>query len=276
MPGNRKGVLSRNQETSQGKGKKKALTTEEQQTSTSRDERERMVLEHIPLVKAIAARIHDNLPVHVDLDDLIHAGILGLLDAVDKFDPQKGVTFSSYAKYRIRGAILDSLRQDDWATRDQRRRHKQYEAAVQELMATLQREPTDAEVAAKLGVELSRWRQMLLDLQVTGLVSASQRRPDDDPGLSMDFEGDRRLRPDHVCVHKQLKEELDKVLKVLPERYQVVIKLYYGQNKTMKEIGDILGVNESRVSQIHKAALEKMAAALEQRGIRSSEDVLED
>src|SRR5262249_27464527 len=113
--------------------------------------RDRVVLEHLPLVKAIAVRVHENLPVHVDLDDLVHAGVRGLFDAASKFNPDKQVVFSSYAKHRIKGAILDSLRQLDWASRDMRRRHKQVEAATRELAAVLQRTPTEQEVAEKLG-----------------------------------------------------------------------------------------------------------------------------
>ena len=104
-------------------------------------QRDQIILEHLALVKAIAVRVHENLPVHVDLDDLVHAGILGLFDAVTKYDPGKKVAFSSYAKHRIKGAILDSLRQLDWASRDLRRRHKQVEAATRTLAATLQRNP---------------------------------------------------------------------------------------------------------------------------------------
>src|SRR5713101_3766578 len=130
--------------------------------------RDRIVLDHLPLVKAIAVRVHENLPVHVDLDDLVHAGVLGLFDAASKYNPDKQVAFSSYAKHRIKGAILDSLRQLDWASRDMRRRHKQVEAATRELASTLQRNPTESEVAQKLGVEVSRWRQMMIDLRSVG------------------------------------------------------------------------------------------------------------
>ena len=135
--------------------------------------RDRVVLEHLPLVKAIAIPVH--VPVHVDLDDLVHAGILGLFDAADKFNPEKQVVFSSYAKHRIKGAILDSLRQLDWATRDMRRRHKQVDAATRDLTSTLQRAPTEAEVAEKLGLDVDRWRTLMLDLRNVGLISASTR-----------------------------------------------------------------------------------------------------
>src|SRR6204780_4377722 len=127
--------------------------------------RDRIVLEHLPLVKAIAVRVHENLPVHVDLDDLVHSGVLGLFDAASKYNPDKQVAFSSYAKHPIKGAILHSLRQLDWAPRDMRRRHKQVEAATRELAATLQRNPTESEIAQKLGGDVERWRQMMVDLR---------------------------------------------------------------------------------------------------------------
>ena len=149
--------------------------------------RDRVVLEHLPLVKAIAVRVHENLPVHVDLDDLVHAGILGLFDAANKFNPEKQVVFSSYAKHRIKGAILDSLRQLDWASRDMRRRHKQVEAATRDLASTLQRAPTEAEVAEKLGMDVDRWRTMMLDLRNVGLISASTRSNEGEDLPAPDF-----------------------------------------------------------------------------------------
>ncbi len=232
--------------------------------------RDRVILEHLPLVKAIAVRVHENLPVHVDLDDLVHAGILGLFDAVNKFDPEKQVAFSSYAKHRIKGAILDSLRQLDWASRDLRRRHKQVEAATRDLAATLQRNPTEAEVAEKMGVKEERWRTMMVDLRNVGLISASSRVQEGDDLPPPDFPSRPETQPDVMCVREQMRSALLEAMKVLPERYQRVVLLYYSNEMTMKEIGGVLGINESRVSQIHKSALEKMAAVLEQSGIRSS------
>jgi RNA polymerase sigma factor for flagellar operon FliA len=232
--------------------------------------RDRIILEHLPLVKAIAIRVHENLPVHVDLDDLVHAGILGLFDAINKYDADKQVAFSSYAKHRIKGAILDSLRQLDWASRDLRRRHKQVEAATRDLAATLQRNPTESEVAAKMGVEEDRWRQMMLDLRNVGLISASSRAQEGDDLPPPDFPSRPDTQPDVICVRQQMRNALVEAMKVLPERYQKVVLLYYSNEMTMKEIGGVLGINESRVSQIHKSALEKMAVVLEQSGIHSS------
>jgi RNA polymerase sigma factor for flagellar operon FliA len=233
--------------------------------------RDRVVLEHLPLVKAIAIRVHENLPVHVDLDDLVHAGILGLFDAASKYDPDKQVVFSSYAKHRIKGAILDSLRQLDWASRDMRRRHKQLEAATRDLSSTLQRAPTEAEVAAKLGMDVDRWRNMMLDLRNVGLVSASTRANENEDLPAPDFPSNPESQPDSICAREQLRSVLGEAMKTLPERYRKVVLLYYTNEMTMKEIGGILGINESRVSQIHKSALEKMAVALQAHGISSSQ-----
>ncbi len=233
--------------------------------------RDRVVLEHLALVKAIAIRVHENLPVHVDLDDLVHAGILGLFDAANKFNPDKQVVFSSYAKHRIKGAILDSLRQLDWASRDMRRRHKQVEAATRDLSATLQRTPTESEVAEKLGMDVDRWRNMMLDLRNVGLVSASTRSNEVDDLPAPEFPSKPETQPDSICAREQLKHVLGDAMKTLPERYQKVVLLYYTNEMTMKEIGGVLGINESRVSQIHKSALEKMAVVLQGNGITSSQ-----
>ena len=181
------------------------------------------------------------------------------------------MAFSSYAKHRIKGAILDSLRQLDWASRDMRRRHKQVEAATRDLAATLQRNPTEAEVAKKLGMDEERWRSMMLDLRNVGLVSASTRANENDDLPAPDFPCKPETHPDSICAHEQLRGVLGVAMKTLPERYQKVVSLYYTGEMTMKEIGGILGINESRVSQIHKAALEKMQVVLQTNGITSSQ-----
>ena len=221
-------------------------------------------------MRAIAVRVHENLPVHVDVDDMVHAGILGLFDAAEKYDPDKQVAFSSYAKHRIKGSILDSLRQSDWASRDLRRRHKQVEAITRELTAVLERAPSDAEMAEKLGVSVERWRQMMLDLRNVGLISASTRANDQDDLPAPEFPSNPEMQPDSMCAREQMRSVLGTAMQVLPDRYQKVVSLYYTNEMTMKEIGGILGINESRVSQIHKSALEKMAVALHQSGIHSS------
>lgn len=232
--------------------------------------RDRIVLDHMPLVKAIAIRVHENLPVHVDLDDLIHAGVLGLIDAVEKFDSAKNVAFQSYAKHRIKGSILDSLRQLDWASRDMRKRQKQVDTVVQDLTGKLERQPTDSEVAEEMGMSLARWRRVQIEMRTVGLVSAEGRQDQENDRVP-EFAATPDLRPDRMAQNHELKNTLARAIGRLPERYQKVVFLYYTNNLTMREIGDVLGVNESRISQIHKTALKRMAVVLESEGIASAE-----
>lgn len=238
-------------------------------SKASQEQRDQIVLDHLPLVKAIAIRVHENLPVHVDLDDLIHAGVMGLFDAVAKFDGAKNVAFHSYAKHRIKGAILDSLREMDWASRDQRRRQKQVESVTHDLAGKLGRTPQETEVADRMGVSLSRWRQMQLELRTLGPVSST---PDpEERDRPQEFAADSELQPDRMCEQRELETTLARAIGTLPARYQKVVFLYYTNDMTMKQIGEMLGVNESRVSQIHKVALKKMAGVLQAEGIRSPE-----
>jgi RNA polymerase sigma factor for flagellar operon FliA len=236
----------------------------------SLERRDQIVLEHLPLVKAIAIRVHENLPVHVDLDDLIHAGVLGLFDAVTKFDHSKNVEFHSYAKHRIKGAILDSLRQLDWASRDMRKRQKQIDAVTSELATKLGRTPVESEVASELGVSTDRLRHIQVELRHLGQISITQR-DDLDRDRPQEFPATAELQPDRMCERRELESTLARALGTLPSRYQKVVFMYYTNEMTMKEIGSLLGVNESRISQIHKTALKKMALALESEGIRSVE-----
>jgi RNA polymerase sigma factor for flagellar operon FliA len=232
--------------------------------------RDQIVLEHLCLVKAIAIRVHENLPVHVDLDDLVHAGVLGLFDAVEKYDSAKNVAFQSYAKHRIKGAMLDSLRQLDWASRDLRQRQKQVDAITRELATKLGRNPEENEIAAEMGVSVERWRHMVMELRTVGLVSASAHN-DDERDRAQDFAAKPDFQPDRICERNELRVTLARAIGSLPKRYQKVVFLYYTNDMTMKEIGDLLGVNESRISQIHKTALQKMAIALKSEGIHSAE-----
>ena len=246
----------------------KSVSTE-QKLEITQELRDQIVLDHLPLVKAIAIRIHENLPVHVDLDDLIHAGVLGLFDAVTKYDDAKNVAFHSYAKHRIKGAILDSLRQLDWASRDLRKRQKQVDSITQTLAVKLGRNPHEAEVAHEMGLSPDRWHKIQLELRTVGTISATAH-PDPDFDRALEFPATPELQPDRMCGQRQLQTTLARAIETLPKRYQKVVFLYYTNEMTMKEIGDLLGVNESRVSQIHKVALKKMATVLESEGIHSA------
>jgi RNA polymerase sigma factor for flagellar operon FliA len=236
----------------------------------TQEQRDQIVLEHLPLVKAIAIRVHESLPVHIDLDDLIHAGVMGIFDAVHKYDNDKNVMFHAYAKHRIKGAILDSLREMDWATRDLRRRQKQVETATRDLTSQLGRLPQQGEVADKMGLDMNQWSKMQVELRPISFVS-SLPISDEERDHDMEFAGERGCRPDRMCERQELQTTLARAVRKLPERYQRVVFLYYSNEMTMKEIGDLMGVNESRVSQIHKIALKKMATVLEGEGICSAQ-----
>lgn len=245
-----------------------AETVTETEDTTRRDE---LIVEHLQLVTAIAVRVHETLPVHVELDDLIHAGVMGLFDAATKYEEGKMVAFPAYAKHRIKGAILDSLRQLDCASRDLRRRHRQMELAVQELTKRLNRTPFPAEIAAEMGLTLNRWRSLMIDLRNLGLLSAQNRampESEDRPAPEIPCKQDQH--PDQVFARCELRSKLSSAMKSLPYRYQQVVTLYYDRDMTMKEIGNVLGVNESRVSQIHKSALARMQTVLTSSGIESS------
>ena len=235
----------------------------------SKQQRDRIVLEHIPLVKAIAIRVHETLPVHVDLDDLIHAGVLGLFDAVLKYDGHKNVVFHAYAKHRIKGAILDSLREMDWASRELRRHQRDLESATRDLTGKLGRLPQEQELADEMGIELDRWRKAQVELRTISTISTSPN-VDSDDDRPIELEATPEFRPDRMCERQQLSTTLARAITKLPERYQKVVFLYYTNDMTMKEIGDMMGVNESRISQIHKVALKKMATVLEGEGISSA------
>jgi RNA polymerase sigma factor FliA len=241
-----------------------------QMRMTAQDARDRVVIENLPLVRAIAIRVHENLPVHVDLDDLAHAGVLGLFDAVEKYDASKNVAFQSYAKHRIKGAILDSLRQLDWASRDLRKRQKQVDAVSRDLSVKLGRAPAESEVAEAMGIDMERWRRMMVELSNLGLSSTTAGEGEQERDRAEEFAATPELQPDRMCEQGQLRSTLKHAIGTLPARYQKVVVLYYTNEMTMKEIGDMLGVNESRVSQIHKPALRKMAVVLESEGIRSA------
>jgi RNA polymerase sigma factor for flagellar operon FliA len=181
----------------------------------TQQQRDQIVLDHLPLVKAIAIRVHESLPVHVDLDDLIHAGVMGLFDAVTKYDGTKNVVFHSYAKHRIKGAILDSLRQLDWASRDQRRRQKQVDSTTRDLASKLGRTPDDSEVANQLGVGLDRWRHMQMEMRVVGLVSATPN-PDQDRDRTQEFAATPEFQPDRMCERRELQHTLAHAIGTLP------------------------------------------------------------
>jgi RNA polymerase sigma factor for flagellar operon FliA len=229
------------------------------------EERERLLLEHLPQVKYIARRIHDRLPAQVPLDDLVHAGVVGLIDAVEKFDPSKNVQLKSYAKFRIRGAILDSLRELDWSPRHLRRQARCIEEAHRDLKLRLGRSATEPELAAELGMKLEDFQHLLGELR--GLDLGSLQMESSDPQSDEDLvsydPGGAEKDPFFQCLHGEMKSLVASALDDLDEKEKQVVTLYYLEELTMKEVGAVLGVGESRVSQIHSVAIVRLRARLE-------------
>jgi RNA polymerase sigma factor FliA len=226
-------------------------------------EQERLLLEHLPIVRFLARRIHERLPQHVEMEDLVSAGVVGLMDAFTKFDPRKKVQFRSYAQFRIRGAILDSLRTLDWGPRDLRRKGRAVEEAIRSLTGRLGRAPSETEISAELGVALEEYQQLLNNLKglEIGTLHAEHSEDSGDEELTY-IPGRPEEDPLFCCLRGELTEKLTGAIEQLPERERLVMTLYYYEELTMREIGLALGVVESRVSQIHASAVLHLRAAL--------------
>jgi RNA polymerase sigma factor for flagellar operon FliA len=236
-------------------------------------EEEQVLLEHLPIVRFLARRIHERLPQHVEIEDLFSAGIVGLMDAFAKFDPSKKVQFRSYAQFRIRGAILDSLRTLDWSPRDLRRKGRAVEEAIRVITARLGRAPSEAEIAAELGTSLDAYHQLLGDLKGLEIGTLHLERNEDSGEEELAYVPGR-LDEDPLfrCLRGELEERLTEAIQALPERERLVMTLYYYEEMTMREIGMALGVVESRVSQIHASAVLHLRTALSDLSSRSAQD----
>jgi RNA polymerase sigma factor FliA len=226
-------------------------------------QRDALILEHLPAVRFIARRIHTRLPAHVDLNDLISAGLVGLIDAASKFDNQKQVQFKSYAQFRIRGAILDSLRGLDWSPRELRRKARAKAEAIRSLSIKLGRVPADAEIAEAMGMELRTYQQLATELNSVDIGSLHAERTEDAGDEELDFlTAPETENPLKCCLDGEARKQLAEALATLPEKERLVLTLYYYEELTLKEIGFVLGVVESRVSQIRSSALRKLRSAM--------------
>ena len=227
------------------------------------DQREQILLQHMPLVRMVAYRMLERLPQQVELDDLVSAGVLGLMDAYNKFNPKKEVLFRSYAAVRIRGAILDSLRGMDWAPREIRRKAREMEETTQRLTQRLGRKPQQSEVAAALGIAFASFQELLLT--VKGLEIGSLQEPHGEGSTEEEIvyvETNPEDDPLRRCMRSERATKLSAVVAELPEREQRVLQMYYVEEMTLKEIGLVLGLVESRVSQIRTAVLELLRSRI--------------
>ena len=229
-------------------------------------EREALILEHMPQIKYIAQRISTKLPSHVELNDLVGTGVLGLLDAIEKFDPNRGVKFKTYAELRIKGAILDSLRNLDWAPRSLRKKSKDLEKVYHDLEQRLGRPATDKEVCEEMGITLEEFYELVDQIKGLNIGSFQEVAVHDDEKngepLVKYVPDAPQLDPFFLFQKSEVRGILATAVETLPKKERLVISLYYFDELTMKEIGKVLGVNESRVSQLHTKAMLRLRSKL--------------
>lgn len=235
--------------------------------SSSSMERERLIMEHLPQVRLIARRIHERLPESVNLDDLVSAGTIGLISAIDRFDPSLNVKLKTYAEYKIRGAILDSLRGLDWAPRQQRRRAKQIEAAISTAEQRLHRTPSEEEIAVELGLRLEEYHEWLVEIRGLSLGSLEAASSDDDQNrdLLRYLSGDEEEWPSRLLERSELQKLLADAIAKMPEIEKTVLSLYYYEELTLREISKIIRLHESRISQLKSQAILRLRSYMERR-----------
>jgi RNA polymerase sigma factor for flagellar operon FliA len=237
-----------------------------QRQDNAADERERLILEHLPQVRLIARRIHERLPESVNLDDLVSTGTLGLIAAIDRFDSSHNVKLKTYAEYKIRGAILDSLRGLDWAPRQQRKRSKQIEAAISVAEQRLHRAPSEEEIALQLDVTLEEYHEWLVDIRGVNLGSLEVSHPEEEGRNLLEYVSDDEENwPSRLLERSELQRLLAGAIEKMPSTERTVISLYYHEELTLREISKIVNLHESRVSQLKSQAILRLRSYLEKR-----------
>jgi len=240
-----------------------------QEFRKSRDQaiRDRLILTYAPLVKYVAGRLGSGLPAHLDEGDLVSYGLLGLIGAIERYDPDRDVKFETYAIARIKGAIIDELRALDWVPRSVRARARHIEGAIAELEAKLHRAPTDEEIAQKLGIATEELEESLTEISRSSIAALDElwtisSSGGDQVALIDTIEDTHGPEPQAALAQTELKDALGEAIARLPEREKLVVTLYYYEELTLREIGEVLGVTESRVSQLHTKAILRMKARL--------------
>jgi RNA polymerase sigma factor for flagellar operon FliA len=229
-------------------------------------ERDRLILTYAPLVKYVAGRLGSGLPAHVEEGDLISYGLLGLISAIERYDPDRDIKFETYAIVRIRGAIIDELRALDWVPRSVRSRAREIERAIAELESKLGRAPTDEEIATKIGISEVELEESLTDISRSSIAALDElwtgSGEGDQVSLMDTIEDTSGPRPAEALDETEVRETLADAIARLPEREKLVITLYYYEELTLREIGEVLGVTESRVSQLHTKAVLRLRSRL--------------
>jgi RNA polymerase sigma factor for flagellar operon FliA len=230
-------------------------------------EKDKLVLEYAPLIKFIAQKIAVRLPSNIELDDLISSGVIGLMDAIDKYDPTRDNKFKTYAEFRIRGAILDELRAQDWVPRSIRDKAKLLDKTMANLEAELGRIATDDEVAKALNVNIDEFHELLNQVRPVSLLSIDESQTFsnvDKKSILNILEGCKLNNPFNQLNIKSVKDIVTQAIEELPERQRLVLSLYYYEDLNLKEIGKVLRVTESRVSQLHAQAVSRLRNKLAQ------------
>lgn len=239
----------------------------EEPSKLTAQQKDKLILEYAPLIKFIAQKIAVRLPSNIELDDLISSGVIGLMDAIEKYDPSRDNKFKTYAEFRIRGAILDELRAQDWVPRSVRDKAKMLDRATLELESTLGRSANEEEVAQKLGISMDEYFDLLNQVRPISVLSiddAATFSNVDKKSILNILEGCKLNNPLTQLNLKSVKEVVAKAIEDLPERQRLVLSLYYYEDLNLKEIGKILRVTESRVSQLHAQAISRLRAKLAQ------------
>jgi RNA polymerase sigma factor for flagellar operon FliA len=229
--------------------------------------RDRLILTYAPLVKFVAGRLGSGLPAHVEENDLVSYGLLGLIGAIERYDPDRDVKFETYAIARIKGSIIDELRAMDWVPRSVRSRARDIERAIAALEAKLHRAPTDEEIAEKLGISGEELEDSLTDISRSSIAALDELwtvsgQGGDQVALIDTIEDTQGPEPQTALAQTELREALGEAIARLPEREKLVITLYYYEELTLREIGEVLGVTESRISQLHTKAILRLKARL--------------
>lgn len=215
------------------------------------------------LVRQEALRLHKRLPASVELDDLIQAGSIGFLSAVESFDPKKGVTLSAWITQRVKWALLDELRESDWVPRRVRTHTREIVALIQQIEQEKGGEATESEIAERMGVSLQEFQQMLADNNSSQMYSVDELQENYADSWEMSDEENEKLNPLHDAIKQNLTEQIIEHIQYIPEREQLLLQFYYVQDMNMKEIGLVLGITETRVSQLHSLAIKRLRGRIE-------------
>lgn len=231
----------------------------------SAEERERLILEHLPQVRLIARKIHERLPDSICFDDLLSAGVIGLIQAIDNFDPTQNVKLKTYAEFRIRGAILDSLRQTDWAPRLKRRQAREFESALSRLEQKLGRTPEETEIAVELKLSVDEYRQILTELEGLNIGELEYVRDDHDNPVLLKYASSEEDSPVVNLERAELERLIASCIDRIPKVEKTVLSLYFFEELTLREIAEIMGLHLSRISQIKSQAILRLRTAMAKR-----------